>query len=310
MIGHEETESDRPLWSWQDAAVVAWPALLLPLSWLVPQRSWTPICVGVSTIVLGLTPGGTKARVQQVRQRYGDQRGLPSPRETVTKSRAGRMERHLQYLREARPGGWNPRIELIGGEHIDHALEAGRGCIAWVAPMMYAFLVAKKGLHAAGYPVTHLSHVDHGVSRTRLGRRLNALRTVPENRYLAERLVMIDGAELKRTRDLYVRLRANALVSITAETKWGARMVTSPFLGGAMRLPTGAPSLSLATGAALLPVFAVKRTHDRFAVIIEPALAPSGADGRHQAVDELTHRYIRRIEHHVIQHPDQYANWW
>jgi lauroyl/myristoyl acyltransferase len=77
-----------------------------------------------------------------------------------------------------------------------------------------------------------------------------------------------------------------------------------------MRLSTGAPSLSLASGAALLPAFAIKRTHDRFEVIIEPALTAPPPSSRHEAVDELARRYIDRIEHYVISHPDQYANWW
>jgi predicted LPLAT superfamily acyltransferase len=221
------------------------------------------------------------------------------------------MERHLQYLRELRPGGWHPRIELIGDEHVSGALASGKGCIVWVAPMMFAFLVAKKGLSAAGYSLTHLSHTEHAVSHdTRLAHRLSALRIIPEDRYLAQRVVMTDGSELRCTRELWERLQANALVSITAETQWGARQVTAPFLGGTMRLPTGAPSLSLATGATLVPAFALKQGPDRFEVIIEPPLTPSPSSSRHEAVDELVRRYVARIEHHVIRHPDQYANWW
>lgn len=313
MIGDRRSDSstqhDHPLLAWRDGAVVASLGILLPFSWLAPQRLWTPLAVLVSSAMMRLTPGATAARIKAVRERYGDN-GLPAPGVTVMYSRAGRMERHLQYLREFRPGGWDPRIDLSGGEHIDRALENGRGCILWVAPMIYAFLVAKKGLHAAGYSVTHLSHANHGVSQTRWGRRLNVVRTAPEERYLAERLVMSDGSELRCTRELYDRLRANALVSITAENEYGARRVAGPFLGGTMRLPTGAPSLSLASGAALLPTIAIKRSHDRFEVIIEPALPAPPSSSRHGAVDALVHRYIERIQHHVTRHPYQYANWW
>lgn len=300
----------RPLLDWQDPAVVAWLATLLPLSWLTPQRLWTPLCVLAGRAMTRLAPGPTASRIETVRQRCGDRDGLPAPDVTVAHSRAGRMERHLEYLREFRPGGWNPRIELTGREHIDRALESGTGCIVWVGPMMYAFLVAKKGLHGAGYSLTHLSHTDHGVSESRLGRRMNAIRTIPEERYLAERLVMTDGSELRRTRELYDRLRANALVSITAETTLGARQVTGPFLGGTMRLATGAPSLSLASGAVVLPTFVIKRAHDHFEVIVEPPLAAPPSSSRHEAVDAMVRRYIERIEHHVTRHPEQYANWW
>jgi predicted LPLAT superfamily acyltransferase len=258
-----------------------------------------------------LAPRGTATRAAEVRQRCGDCQGLPAPELMVARSRARRMERHLQYLRELRPGGWDPHIELIGDEHISQALASGTGCILWVAPMMFAFLVAKKGLSAAGYCLTHLSHIEHAVSHdTRLAHSLSAFRIIPEDRYLAQRVLMTDGSELRSARQLYERLQGNALVSITAETEWGARQVTAPFLGRTMRLPTGAPSLALASGAALLPVFAVKQAPDRFEVLIEPALVPSSSPSRHEAVDELVRRYVARIEHHVMRHPDQYANWW
>lgn len=302
--------SDAALLEWHDVAIAATLASLLPLSWLAPERLWAPLCFEASRAAMRLAPRRTAVRIRAVRQRCGERDGLPAPETTVARSSAARMERHLQYLRELRPGGWNPRIELIGGEHIDRALASGTGGIVWVAPMMYAFLVAKKAISAAGYSLTHLSHRDHGLSQTRLGRRLNAVRTIPERRNVAERLVMVDGSELRCTRELYDRLRANALVSITAETMWGARQVTGPFLGGTMRLPTGAPSLSLASGAALLPTFVAKRTHAHFDVIIEPPLAAPSSSGRHAAVDEMVRRYIERIEHHVTEHPDQYANWW
>jgi len=290
--------------------MVARVVYLLPLAWLASPRSWAPVCVSLGNVVARLTPRGTAGRIEQVRQRCAGRDDLPPPHIIVTRARAGRIERHLQYLREFRPGGWDPRIELTGAEHIDEALEQGKGGILWVAPMMSAFLVVKKGLSAAGYSLTHLSHEDHGLSQTRMGRPLSALRTKPEERYLAERLVMTDGSELKRTRDLYARLRANTLVSITAETTWGARTVTGPFLGGTISLPTGAPSLSLASGAALLPTFAVRHAHDHFEVIIEPTLAAGPSDGRHEAVDDLARNYIRRIDHHVTRHPEQYEKWW
>lgn len=285
-------------------------ALLLPLAWLAPSRWWAPTCVLLSETAARLAPRGTSRRIEQVRERCGARDDLPAPRFIVTHTSAARIERHLQYLRELRPGGWHPRIELTGAEHIDAALAKGRGCILWVAPTMHAFLVVKKSLSSAGYALTHLSHIEHGLSQTRLGKPLSALRTRPEERYLAERLVMTDGAELQRTRDLYARLRANSLVSITAETTWGARMVSGGFLGGTISLPSGAPSLSLASGAALLPTFAIRHTHDHFEVIIEPALAAGPTVDRHAAVDGLAHDYIARIDHYVSMYPEQYAQWW
>ena len=294
----------------QDLVIAAWLGLLLPLAWLAPARMWSPASGSLTSVVERLTPRGTAARIDSTRRRCGDRTDLPAPSEIVARTMARRVERHLHYLRELRPGGWHPRITLTGGGNIDRALEQERGCILWVAPMLFSHLVTKKGLHEAGYAVTHLSHANHGVSQSRLGYRLNVVTTRPEERYLAERLVMTDGDELRRTRQLYDRLGENALVSIMAATEFGARMVTCPFLCGEVRLPTGAPSLSLATDATLLPVLALRHDDDRFEVIVEPPLTATPGDDRHAVVDDLVQQYVRRVEIHVIRHPEQYTEWW
>jgi len=307
MTGQDaEAEHGRALVSRQDVALAIWLGLLLPLSWLVPPRLWTPICSAISRAVVRLNRRASEARVENARHIFGDCDDVPTPREIVVRSSAGRVERQLQYLRELRPGGWNAHIELTGGEHIDWALAQEAGCIIWVGPTLAGYLVTKKGLYGAGYRVTHLSRMDHGGSESLLGRQLNTIRVRPEARYLAERVVMGDGDELRRTRDLYDRLRANALVSITAVNRFGARMVTSSFLGGEWRLPTGAASLSLATGATLLPTIAVRHSYDHFEVIVEPPLTADPSSDRHAAVDELVHRYVKRMEPYAAVHPEQY----
>ena len=260
-----------------------------------------------------LTPRRSLSAIDVVQRTRAGHHELPTSRAIVTNVTAGHVEQHIQFLREFRPGGWKPQIELTGREHIDRALESGKGCIVWVAPMLYSHLVAKKGLHGSGYSVTHLSDVDHGWSGSRLARGLNRVRTSAEERYVAERLVMTDGSELRYTRQLYVRLRANSLVSITgteSSAEMRARSATGPFLASTMRMATGAPSLALASGASLLPVFVLKRDYDRFEVVVEPELTRSRTGDRHEAVDELVRGYIERIEQYVVKYPHLYADWW
>lgn len=294
--------------------MLAWQMILLPPSWLIPQRLWTPFSVLVATVVMRLLSRSTAARIDVVRRTCEGHPGLPSPRALVTRAMAGHVEQHLQYLRELRPGGWKPRVELTGYEHIDRALEGRKGAIVWIAPTLYSHLVSKKGLHAAGYAVTHLSHVTHGGSTgSKLGHHLNPFRGMADARYLEERMVMTDGTELRRTRELFDRLRANSLVSITAiefGPDRGARVVDGPFLSGEIRLPTGAPSLALASGAPLLPLFVLRRAYDRFEVVVEPPLAPSSSSDRHEAVDALVHEFMERIEHHSLEHPELYSHWY
>ena len=102
----------------------------------------------------------------------------------------------LCFVASWRPGGWSPQITVTGTEHLHVALAAGRGAVLWVAPFVFAPLVAKRGLHQAGFSVHHLSRPSHGFSSTRLGMAvLNPIRTRIEDRYLAERITIPRSGE-------------------------------------------------------------------------------------------------------------------
>ena len=60
----------------------------------------------------------------------------------------------LGYLRSHAPGGWRADLTLDGLEHLHGALAAGRGAILWVAPTVFAPLLAKRALHERAFPCT------------------------------------------------------------------------------------------------------------------------------------------------------------
>jgi len=211
-----------------------------------------------------------------------------------------------QYLRCYHPRGWRPDIRLEGREHLDRALGAGRGAIVWVAPFVFAPLVTKMALHAAGYRLVHLSRLGHGYSPTRFGVRvLNPVRTRAEDRYLAERVVIGASPLPAALRTLARRLAAaNRVVSIAAVAQ-DVKTREAPFLGGELRLATGAPNLMLRTGARLLPVVTVREAPGQFLAMIEPPLEPGPAADREQALQDLVAGLATRVEHHARRGPDQ-----
>jgi lauroyl/myristoyl acyltransferase len=105
-------------------------------------------------------------------------------------------------------------------------------------------------------------------------------------------------------RTLAQRLAANRVVSITAAAQ-GVKTRAAPFLGGELRLATGAPNLALRTGAILLPVFAVREGSGRFLTVIEPPLALQPSSGRGQALQDLVAGLVARVEHGARRWPDQ-----
>jgi len=234
---------------------------------------------------------------------------MPAPVLIEIHALAGLYEQQLQYLREYRPGGWRPRIRLLGREHIEKALEDGCGGILWVGPFLHSNLVVKKGLQQAGFTISHLSVYNHGLSDTRFGLRfINPIKIKVENRYLEERIIIPPGRELGYIRKLERRLRENELVSITCRTV-GHKRIEQPILNGKIQLATGAPSFALATRAALLPVFTIRKAAGSFEIIIEPPLELPKAESRHEAVKLLLNRYVQLVESYMVRYPTLFSRW-
>jgi lauroyl/myristoyl acyltransferase len=214
---------------------------------------------------------------------------------------------HLQLLRCHRPGGWRPRIELAGREHVTRALEAGRGAILWVSPSSCAGLATKMAFAREGFEVSHLSREQHGLSASRLGMRLlNPILTSVEERYLKERLVMSDGDSARALLALVDRVRSNRLVSITV-APMGRRTHAVPLGSGALWLAEGAPVLALRSGAALLPVFTMRTAADAFTTVVEPPLTAAPDLDRNAAVRALLAAYAGVLERYLERWTDQFA---
>ncbi|MFL5332275.1 MAG: hypothetical protein ACJ8H8_03645, partial [Geminicoccaceae bacterium] len=77
------------------------------------------------------------------------------------------------------------------------------------------------------------------------------------------------------------------------------------FLGGELRLATGAPNLALRTGACLLPVLAVREAPGRFLTVIEPPLEPPPSADRGQALQHLVAGFVARLEQSARHWPGQ-----
>jgi lauroyl/myristoyl acyltransferase len=298
-----------PLCSAKDFREALALAALAPIAWIVPDRLWRPLCYPFGLLIASLFPKRTRATALRIAEAQGGRRFAAYGPEV--RLRAGKVEQHLQVLREHRPGGWNPRVRLLGRERIDMALEAGRGAILWICPQLFAGLVTKMALHDAGYPVSHLSLFSHGFSQTRFGIRvLNPLQIRVDERYLHERIVLRGDGSLGYTRKLERLLRRNELLSITLLPRAHARLAL-PFLGRKVQLPTGPASLSLLTGAALLPVFALRRGAREFETIVEPALEVAPGVSSAAAVESLLAQQARRMETRALEDPGSWMwNLW
>jgi lauroyl/myristoyl acyltransferase len=275
---------------------------LLPAAWLLPTRHWPGFT---------RTLGGLHVRLLGARAGHLD-RDLLARMGTTPEALEADFRQHnywelMEMLREHAPWSWRARIAVIGRQHIDDALAAGKGAVLWYCPFTHADVVFKRGLHEAGYRVNHLSAATHGFSDTRFGMAvLNPVKTSVERRYLKERCVMGDTGVGEVIRGLLDRLRRNELVSVTA-LQTGRRTGVRPLFGGTLQLAKGAPGFALGTGAALIPIFVVP-VPGGYEVRVEPPLRPT-SDRIDVAEEECISAYVPLLERYVAAYPGLWRGW-
>ena len=213
----------------------------------------------------------------------------------------------MQVLACHGPGRWRPTPRLVGAEHIDRALEGGRGVVLFTATFAYKDLMAKAAFAAAGYKVSHLSRDTHGFSETRFGKRwLNPIYTSVEERYLQERMVF-GGSDTKevvaKVRD---RLKRNGAVTLTV-TPLGRHVAVRPFLSGRIHIATGGLNFACENDTPVLPVFTLREADGGMTTYVGSALDQPVGAGRAEKIDAMLDDYVPRLELQVDNYPDQFS---
>ena len=276
-------------------------AALALIAWLLPPRLWRKAAIATRSI--GQADPYSPAYRLVLAQKYSK----PEIAGIRTRDRAYRRELRLQILGLNGPWrSWRPNICLNGTIHIRTALERGHGAILWVTETTFSTLIVKMALHDAGYQAYQLSRPGHGFSTSPFGVRfLNPLWTRVEDRFIAERVLIIGEYGAEALAVLRERLSENRIVIITVGTE-AHKLVQVPFVHSYLQLPTGPMALARATGAELPPVFAITQESGRFKVSIQEALNPTGGQADD---DSIAAAYAKRLELFVLEYPDQWNGW-
>jgi KDO2-lipid IV(A) lauroyltransferase len=182
----------------------------------------------------------------------------------------------------------------VGFEHVEQALNAGRGVI--MAAMHYGNPeYAAQGMLARGYTFFALTEPIEPQPLADLYQRL---RSSQGNTFMP-----VSHQGLKA---MIRHLRAGGVVCIMADRdiQHGGEEVI--FCGQRARIPSGAVDMARHTGAALIPSVALREGLDRFTLFMEPPLplVRSGRPEKDRRVN--TQRLIQRFEPYLRRHPSQW----
>jgi len=293
----------------RDVGLTVGLIVLLPLAWLLPCIFWMPFSRTISALVSPVRRIAGGSLLAKITSATKANLAMPDARRIENRVFSNRIEQELQYLREYRPGGWNPVMRVVGRERIEQAMQSGQGCILWIAPLFFSSLVAKKALYDSGISVTFLSRSFHGPSNSDFGRRyINVIKTQREERYLFRRLVMQPGGEIAAVRSLRKCLLEGKTVAIAWAT-YGSRILDASLLGGSFPVASGAPGLAVASGAPLLPVYTTRIDSNTFDVVIGPPIPVPEQVSRQDAVSQMVREYSSLLEPVAINDPAALTIW-
>jgi KDO2-lipid IV(A) lauroyltransferase len=185
-------------------------------------------------------------------------------------------------------------VSIQGLEHIDRALERGKGAIA-IAGHFGNWELLGAAVAASGYPVNFL--VGKQTNR-RVDELMNAYR-----RKMGIGIIPLGGA----LKGVLKALKANEIVAILSDQDAGSSGVFMDFFGRRASTPPGAATLALKLDSVLLPCFIVRQQdYHRHLAIIEEALPIPATGNSEDKARLLTQTFTSRLELYTRKHPDQW----
>ncbi|MGI9507783.1 MAG: hypothetical protein ACR2QJ_00360 [Geminicoccaceae bacterium] len=291
----------------RDGAVGCLLSVLALASWTLPERRWSTFARRLARFRVARRGALSADEQAMIRIVVGDKPVAWIEQSYWPDALGHKYLSWMQILAGHGPWRWQPKARLIGKEHVDRALEGGKGVVLLTATFAYKDLMAKAAFHQAGYAINHLSKDTHGFSESVLGKRwMNPIYTSIEERYLKERMVFRGDNTKQVSAKLRERLCQNEPVMITV-TPLGRHVAVRPFLHGRIHIATGGLNFACENDTPVLPVFSIREAGGETTTFVGGALDSVTGAGRSEKIDALLNDYVPRLEGYVGSHPEQFS---
>lgn len=189
-------------------------------------------------------------------------------------------------------------VSIEGREHLDNALEQGKGVVA-ISAHMGNFIIIGPRLIAEGYPFSLVlrNPKDNILANTLLDMReklgIESIPDQPRKKCVAKSLM-----SLKKNSVLYLQLDQNA----SSQDLW------VDFFGWLVPTFRGPVVFSMRTGAPLIPMFMIRDASNHHKLIIKPPFKLDTTEDKENDILQNTAKLTKLIESFIIQYPNQW--WW
>ena len=197
-------------------------------------------------------------------------------------------------------------VPVEGLEHVDRALEQGRGAILLGSHlnsvvMFNAIPMLRQQGYAIGVALPEERDPWAPSSLRKAMTRLTGTKPLRE---------LIGGFYAQfNIRPIVRHLAANGIVAQTGDGLHSARFVEVDFLGRRIPFPTGMIGVAQLTGAPVVPIFQVGAPPDGLRVVIEEGWTVERGDDPAGTLGEGVARFARRLEHHLRENLACWEHW-
>lgn len=241
----------------------------------------------------------SRAQHRNALQNYGVVLGLPPGDPAVRRLATRAFENYGQMLADfVLLGSLGPdelleRVSVRGLEHVDRALEGGRGCVL-VTPHMGSWDSAGSVAAALGYPISAVVERFPGSLNDAV---------VGTREAFGMRVIQVGRSAVREVRQA---LEANGLVALPCDLPQGPGGVEVRFFDHKALVPGGPAAFARRLGSTILPLYSYRVGPGRYQVDVSPQLEVVRGGDERAGEARIMQEILSLFETFIRPRPDQW----